>query len=182
MKPLILSEGFSFGGAELFHGMLHFIGEPAKVSMQSIEHVSFSLIGGKVSDQRSLGCVVSKLLDAGDVILHVSLFAKMASMLCRFFDNLDVGTEARPVKLQQPLRQLPQIVASGPDGEFARPSKGICRMNDQRRFQFPVAHFGVCKPGECSQSLTWAAVSACRARRRSSSRDRLPGGSLRPLP
>lgn len=51
--------------------MLHFVGEAGKVSMQSIEHVPFSLIGGEVSDQRSLGCVASKLLDAGGVILHI---------------------------------------------------------------------------------------------------------------
>lgn len=77
----------------------------------------------------------------------------------------------------------PALTAAGrcarPDGEFARPSKRICRVNDQRLcLHFQVAHFGDCRPGERSQSLTWAAVSACRARRRSNSRDKLPGGSL----
>jgi hypothetical protein len=55
-------------------------------------------------------------------------------MLCRLFDDLDVGTEARPVKPQQPPGQLTQIVTGGPNGELARPSKGVCRMNDQRCF------------------------------------------------
>ena len=40
-------------------------------------------------------------------------------MLCRLFDDLDVGTEARPVKPQQPPGQLTQIVTGGPNGELA---------------------------------------------------------------
>jgi hypothetical protein len=134
--------------------------------MQSIEHVSFGLIDGKIADLRSLGGVASKLLDAGEIIPHIYPLAK-ASMPCRLFNDLDVGTEARPVKPQEPPGQLTQIVTGGPNRELARPSKGICRMDDQRRFRSSVAHFGDCRPGERSQSAIWQAVSACLARRRS---------------
>src|SRR5436190_1598506 len=95
-----------------------------------------------------------------------SLLANAASMSGLLFDDLDVGTEARPVKPQQPPGQLTQIVTGYPNGKLARPSQGIRRMNDQGRFRFSVAHFGDCKPGERSHSLIWEAVSACLARRR----------------
>jgi hypothetical protein len=71
----------------------------------------------------------------------------------RPFDDLDVGTEARPVKPQQPPGQLTQIVARVSHGQLARPPQGICRLNDQRRFQSLAGHLGDCKPGERSHSL-----------------------------
>lgn len=49
---------------------------------------------------------------------------------------------------------------------------GICAMADQ-----PCAVRGGCNPGDLSQSLRCEAVSACRARRKSSSRAVVPWGS-----
>jgi hypothetical protein len=57
-------------------------------------------------------------------------------MLCRLFDDLGVGTEARPAKPQQPPGRLTQIVTGGPNGELARPSKGICAWTIRGAFDF----------------------------------------------